>query len=90
MYFSFLSFQIISQENILELDCVQTEYFYSSGELSSKGCLINGNPNGEWKSYYKSGIIKSEGFWNNNKLSGKKAKPAADDGGIIKKRSTAR
>ena len=25
-----------------------------------------------------------------NKLSGKKAKPAADDGGIIKKRSTAR
>ena len=71
VYFSFLSFQIISQENILELDCVQTEYFYSSGELSSKGCLINGNPNGEWKSYYKSGIIKSEGFWNNNKLSGK-------------------
>jgi antitoxin component YwqK of YwqJK toxin-antitoxin module len=71
VYCSLLSSEINSQENITEIECNSTQYFYPSGKLSSEGCLFNGIPNGRWKSYYESGNIKSSGFWVENKLSGK-------------------
>jgi len=49
VYFSLFSFEINSQENISEINCSSTKYFYTSGKLSSEGCLLNGIPNGIWK-----------------------------------------
>ena len=70
VYFFLFTLKINSQENTLDIQCISTQYFYPSGKLSSEGCLINGLPNGIWKSYYESGNIKSIGNRNKNKLSG--------------------
>ena len=45
VYCSLLCFEINSQENITEIECNSTQYFYQSGKLSSEGCLFNGIPN---------------------------------------------
>lgn len=37
------------------------QYFYPNGNISSEGTLINGNPDGYWKSYYPNGTLKSVG-----------------------------
>ncbi|GAB5555974.1 MAG: toxin-antitoxin system YwqK family antitoxin [Schleiferiaceae bacterium] len=42
-------------------DWVYTEYTYDNGQISSKGYLHDGKPDGYWKSYYRTGIIKTEG-----------------------------
>lgn len=34
---------------------------YSNGQKSSEGFLEQGKPNGYWKNYYETGILKSEG-----------------------------
>jgi len=39
------------------------KFFYPSGQLSSEGTLLDGKPDGLWKSYYPNGIVKSEGKW---------------------------
>ena len=70
VYFSLFSVKINSQEFLSEIKCIQTQYFYSSGELSSEGCLLGDFPNGIWKTYYTSGNMKSSGEWVDNKLSG--------------------
>ena len=36
-------------------------YRYESGQKSSEGYLKNGKPTGYWKSYYRNGVLKSEG-----------------------------
>lgn len=36
-------------------------FFYSNGQKSSEGFLEQGKPNGYWKNYYETGILKSEG-----------------------------
>lgn len=38
-----------------------TVYYYDNGNVSSEGFLENGQPNGYWKTYYPSSILKSEG-----------------------------
>lgn len=38
-----------------------TKFFYKDGSLSSEGTLIDGKPDGYWKTYYKNGKLKSEG-----------------------------
>ena len=47
---------------------VYKEYKYKNGRISSNGFLKNNLPYGFWKSYYITGVIKSEGNWINNKL----------------------
>ena len=42
---------------------VYKEFFFNSGELSSKGYLINNVPDGQWVSYYSNSNIKSIGYW---------------------------
>lgn len=37
------------------------KYFYPNGQVSSKGFLVNGKPEGYWISYYTDGVLKSEG-----------------------------
>jgi len=54
-----------------EKDSLTTrEYYYSTGEISSKGIIKNGQPWGAWRNYYPSGIVKSEGIINNGKSDG--------------------
>ena len=70
VYFSLFSLKINSQEIFSDNQCIQTQYFYPSGKLSSEGCLLGKIPNGIWKTYYPSGNMKSLGKWIDNKLSG--------------------
>lgn len=37
-------------------------YRYESGQKSSEGYLSHGQPTGYWKSYYRNGVLKSEGL----------------------------
>jgi len=46
-------------------DSIYKEFFFSSGEISSKGYLINNLPGGKWVSYYSNSRIKSIGYWKN-------------------------
>jgi antitoxin component YwqK of YwqJK toxin-antitoxin module len=56
-----LSFKIISaQENGETKDGYQV-FKYPNGTVSSEGSFKNGKPEGFWKSYYVTGIKKSEG-----------------------------
>jgi len=41
---------------------------YPNGTISSEGVLKNGKPEGFWKSYYVTGIKKSEGKYSNFQL----------------------
>jgi uncharacterized protein len=41
---------------------------YPNGTISSEGMLKNGNPDGFWKSYFVTGIKKSEGKYSNFQL----------------------
>ena len=50
----------ISQENVDLKDGYQI-FRYPNGAVSSEGLMKNGRPEGFWKSYYITGIIKSEG-----------------------------
>ena len=44
-----------------DTDWVYTEYTFENGQISSKGYLHKGKPDGFWQSYYRSGILKTEG-----------------------------
>lgn len=37
------------------------QYFYPNGQVSSEGIMKKGKPDGFWKTYYVTGVIKSEG-----------------------------
>ncbi len=43
-------------------------YYPNTKQVSSEGVLKNGKPEGLWKSYYITGVLKSEGKYNNNIL----------------------
>lgn len=38
-----------------------TQYFYPDGTVSSQGMMVDGKPDGYWKTFYKSGVLKSVG-----------------------------
>ena len=38
-----------------------TKYFFPNGKVSSEGVLLNGKPEGFWKNYYDTGVLRSEG-----------------------------
>ena len=54
-----LNAQIINKADSTQW--VTKQFFYDNGKLASEGFLHNGKPDGYWKSYYETGIIKSEG-----------------------------
>jgi antitoxin component YwqK of YwqJK toxin-antitoxin module len=43
-------------------------YYYPNGKASSQGRLVNGKPDGYWKTWYENGALKSEGNRLNFKL----------------------
>ena len=46
-------------------------FYYADGTISSQGYFLNGQPESYWKTFYTSGIIKSEGNRINALLDGK-------------------
>src|SRR5436190_7054051 len=36
-------------------------YLFPNGNVSSEGYLVNGKPEGYWKTYYETGVLRSEG-----------------------------
>jgi antitoxin component YwqK of YwqJK toxin-antitoxin module len=46
------------------------EFYYSDGQLCSKGNFVNGRKNGYWEWYYPDGKLGSKGNWVNGKLDG--------------------
>jgi uncharacterized protein len=57
--FSFISAAAISQQD--DVGLVYTYFYYENGAISSEGYLLDGKPDGYWKTYYPNGILKSEG-----------------------------
>ena len=59
----FFGFTIKSQ-----VDNGFNEFKYPSGKVASEGFIVNGKPEGYWKTYYENGNIKSEGNRLNHEL----------------------
>lgn len=61
----FVNKELIAQLDSIQIDknVVYKEFKYKNSNISSKGYLKNNQPTGFWKSYYMTGIIKSEGKW---------------------------
>lgn len=36
-------------------------FHYPNGRISSEGTMVNGQPDGYWKTYYENGVLKTEG-----------------------------
>lgn len=51
---------LAAQENAQLKDGYQ-QFRYPNGNISSEGFIRNGKPDGFWKSYYVTGVLKSEG-----------------------------
>ncbi len=49
-------------------DTTEALFYYPNGNLSSKGWLVNGKPDGYWKTYYENGTLKTEGNRKNYQL----------------------
>jgi antitoxin component YwqK of YwqJK toxin-antitoxin module len=60
LFFVFISVALAAQENGDIKDGYHV-FKYPNGSLSSEGLLKNGKPDGFWKSYYVTGVKKSEG-----------------------------
>ena len=60
--------QIFSQSDTLDNE--YKKFYYENGSLSSEGYIINGFPDGIWKTYFKSSQLKTLGKRKQNKLEG--------------------
>ena len=50
--------------------CEWTQFTFESGAVSSEGCLVDGKPEGIWKTYHPSGLLASEGARRSHELEG--------------------
>lgn len=57
----FSSLVCIAQEEEIDPDGYNIFYYPNSRQISSEGFIKNGKPDGYWKTYYVTGIKKSEG-----------------------------
>ena len=60
LFFIFMSVVIDAQDNTDIKDGYHV-FKYPNGSVSSEGVIKNGKPDGFWKSYYVTGVKKSEG-----------------------------
>jgi len=67
-FFTYLFFLFCFVSAQTAKDTVYKEYFHGNGQIASKGYLVNGQPEGIWKSYHMSGMKRSVGKWKNGKL----------------------
>jgi uncharacterized protein len=56
----FIPALLTAQQNVQLQDGYQ-QFRYPNGNISSEGYIRNGKPDGYWKSYYVTGVLKSEG-----------------------------
>ena len=64
---------LYAQQTFSQSDTLDTEYkkfYYDNGSLSSEGSMIDGFPDGLWKTYFKSAQLKTLGERKQNKLEG--------------------
>lgn len=47
-----------------------TRYFHANGRVSSEGMLVDGRPEGTWRSFYEDGTLRSEGDRRQGRLEG--------------------
>jgi uncharacterized protein len=59
LFLGFLPLQLIGQG--VESDSGFVQFFYPNNQVSSEGLMKDGKPDGYWKTYYVTGVIKSEG-----------------------------
>ena len=59
---------LIAQNDTLQNSVVYKQFYFNNGNISSEGYLKNNKPTGFWKSYYITGLKRSEGNWFNNRL----------------------
>ena len=55
---------LYAQQTFSQSDTLDTEYkkfYYDNGSLSSEGSMIDGFPDGLWKTYFKSAQLKTLG-----------------------------
>jgi len=52
---------VLHSQNKEELNDGFRQFRYPNGNISSEGYIRNGKPDGYWKSYYVTGVLKSEG-----------------------------
>lgn len=52
---------LLSAQQNIQLQEGYQQFRYPNGNISSEGYIRNGKPDGYWKSYYVTGILKSEG-----------------------------
>lgn len=65
-----MSFKITLDESFLEKDTIYKEYYPETDKLMFEGQINNGAITGVWKSYYKSGNIKSSVNYEDGKVNG--------------------
>ena len=51
-------------------NCVWTTFTFENGKKASEGCLVDGQPEGEWTTYFENGILKSKGSRSEFELDG--------------------
>lgn len=61
--------QTFSQSDTLDINF--KKFYYENGVVSSEGLLVDGLPEGLWKTYFESGQLKTIGERRQNKLEGK-------------------
>jgi len=66
LFFFLLYYPVFAQEG--KYDLKQQQYYHTNGSVSSEGGIIDGKPEGYWRSYYENGKIKSEGNRKNFEL----------------------
>jgi len=54
---AYFSIEAIGQNN----DTIPQVFYYENGKKSSEGFLRNGKPDGYWRTWYPSGVLRSEG-----------------------------
>jgi len=64
----FLPVISFAQDSLTQDNIYFKRYVYQNGKIASEGYLKNEKPDGFWKSFYVTGIKKSEGRWKNYML----------------------
>ena len=65
-----MSFKITLDESFLEKDTIYKEYYPENEQVMHEGQINNNNLNGNWKTYYKNGQIKSSVNYEDGKING--------------------
>lgn len=66
----FLSIHSLNAQDTIPQGAERVVYKHSNGQIASSGYLVDGKPDGYWRTFYASGQLKSEGNRLNHELDG--------------------